>query len=179
MSHLFGEPTEVVQKNMSYMFALIMGKTTTAVLMWWSYPVFLIYRFFRKRSFDFDFDEIEEEGKRFSNKQGLVYHYWGDARNQGLIDSYIVHVKDFWTGVIFGIPWLLVSIIYFPVSWISTLLWPFIAPIRFTITTFIKAFTPWKENDGETFILWWTKAIDLGLTTYDYEYTNRWLMPEA
>ena len=74
--------------------------------------MFLFYKFFRGRSFDFDFDELDAEGKKYSNKQGIVYHYFGDAYNQTLFDSLIVHWKDFWLGLL-GFPGLIVvSIIY-------------------------------------------------------------------
>lgn len=106
------------------MFERFMALTTTAMLMWWSFPVFVGYKFFRGRSFDFDFDEIEEEGKKYSNKQGLVYHYWGDSRYQTWFGAYKVHVKDFWLGILGVIPWIILNIVYWPAKGLMILLLP-------------------------------------------------------
>jgi hypothetical protein len=80
MWHRSNEPWIVFFANSQYCFEVFMAKVTTSLVMWWTYPVFLFYKFFRGRTFDFDFDELEEEGKKLSIKQGVVYHYWGDSR---------------------------------------------------------------------------------------------------
>lgn len=84
MYYRIQEPGHVVTANMYYCFQDFMATVLTAMIMWWSYPVFIFYKFFRGRSFDFDFDEIMDEGKKLSQKQGLVYHYWGESRYQTL-----------------------------------------------------------------------------------------------
>ena len=68
MIYRINEPTIVVAANADYCFRRFMAITTTAMLMWWTYPVFLFYKFFRGRSFDVDFEELDEEGKKYSQK---------------------------------------------------------------------------------------------------------------
>jgi len=141
-------PNDVVVANAQYMFGRFMALTTTAMIMWWSYPVFIVYKFFRGRSFDFDFDEIEEEGKKLSNKQGVVYHYWGDSRYQGWFASYKTHVKDFWLGLLGFLPWVIINVVYWPSLGINILILP--------LTISWKLLTPWKEKDNEDIFLWFS-----------------------
>lgn len=141
--------------------------------MWWTYPVFLFYKFFRGRSFDFDFDELDAEGKKYSNKQGIVYHYFGDAYNQTLFDSVIVHWKDFWLGLL-GFPGLIVvSIIYWSEIAYNIVLFP--------VYAFWYALTPWKEKQGEGFLIWFSGAVEAGVDPGfpDNLYTNGLLLPGA
>jgi hypothetical protein len=114
-----------------------MALTTTAILMWWTFPVFVFYKFTRGRSFDFDFDELDEEGKKYSNKQAVVYHYWKDDRYQTWFGAYKTHWKDAMLAAVGFIPWLILNVIYFPYRGIMILS----APIRFTW----RALTPWDE----------------------------------
>jgi len=76
------EPWIVVSANIRYMFRDFMATVLTSMIMWWTYPMFVVYSFVRGSSFDYDFDELTEDGYRFSMKQGLVYHYFGDSRYQ-------------------------------------------------------------------------------------------------
>lgn len=122
--HLLLLPSTVVHYNGIYMFERFMALTTTALLMWWSWPVFVFYKVTRGRSFDFDFDELDAEGKKYSNKQGIVYHYFGDSRYQTLGQAYKVHWKDFLLGLFGFIPWLILNVIYWPALGINILTLP-------------------------------------------------------
>jgi hypothetical protein len=129
-------PAQVAEYNGLYLFKRFMALTTTAMLMWWSFPVFCFYKFFRGRSFDFDFDELDEEGKKYSNKQAVVYHYWGDSRYQTWFAAYKTHWKDFFLGLLGVIPWVILNVVYWPAIGIYALLYiPVYLPWR--------AITPW------------------------------------
>merc|ERR1719498_1181449 len=45
--HLLLLPGTVVEYNAYYMFQRFMALTTTALIMWWSFPVFVFYKFTR------------------------------------------------------------------------------------------------------------------------------------
>lgn len=150
-----------------------MALTTTAIVMWWTFPVFVFYKFTRGRSFDFDFDELDEEGKKYSNKQGIVYHYFGDSRYQTWMQAIKVHWKDFWLGLLGVIPWLILNVIYWPVKGLLLLL----APVIFSWSLI----TPWKEKEHEDMYLWFSGAVDAGIDPGypDNLYTNRFMIPKA
>lgn len=131
------EVFQVPYYNGMYIKDRFLALVTTAMLMWWTYPVFVVYKIFRGKSFDFDFDELAEEGKKLSNKQGVVYHYWKDDRYQTMFASYKTHVIDFWVGVLGFVPWLIINVIYWPYLLIMGLT----APMRFAW----RALTPWDE----------------------------------
>jgi hypothetical protein len=150
-----------------------MALTTTAMLMWWSYIPFIFYKFFRGRSFDFDFDELDEEGKKYSNKQGLVYHYWGDSRYQTFMGSLKTNMVDLVVGCLGFIPWLILNVVYWPTYGISILILP--------LTISWKLLTPWNEKQMESPLLWYSKAVKNGYAEEfpDYLYTNRFMLPDA
>lgn len=150
-----------------------MALTTTALIMWWTFPVFVFYKFTRGRSFDFDFDELDAEGKKYSNKQGIVYHYFGDSRYQTWMQAIKVHWKDFWLGLLGVIPWLILNVVYWPAKGILLLL----APVLFSWSLI----TPWKEKEMEGAFLWFSGAVDAGIDPGypDNLYTNRFLIPKA
>ena len=81
-----------------------MATTLTAIIMAVTYPVFVFYKVFRGRSFDYDFDKIDDRGKVFNWKMGLVYHYWEDDRYQTLFASFITWMIDICVGMIGIIP---------------------------------------------------------------------------
>jgi hypothetical protein len=150
-----------------------MALTTTAILMWWTFIPFAIYKVFRGRSFDFDFDELDEEGKKYSNKQGLVYHYWGDSRYQGWMAAIKTNIRDLFVGGLGFIPWLILNVLYWP-SWAISIL---ILPLTLTW----NLFTPWNEKQMESPLLWFSKAVEGGYSEDfpDYVYTNRFMLPDA
>jgi len=173
VNNLALNPGHIFYYNGVYMFQRFMALTTTALAMYWSWPVFVVYKFFRGRSFDFDFDEIEEEGKKYSNKQGLVYHYWGDSRYQTWVAAYIVHCKDAALALVGVIPWIILNVIYWPAMGINLLLFPVFAAVRLI--------TPWKEQEYENAYLWFSGAVEAGIDPGfpDNVYTNKFLIPKA
>jgi len=66
MGYLNTQPWTVVMYNGKALFSRFMALTTTAIIMWWTYIPFVFYKIFRGRSFDFDFDELDDEGKKYS-----------------------------------------------------------------------------------------------------------------
>lgn len=173
MLYLSKQPMFVVEYNSIYCFERFMALTSTALIMWWSYPAFLVYKFFRGRSFEYDFDEIQDEGKKLSIKQGTVYHYWGDSRYQTYMGSYQTHVRDFWLALIGSIPWLLLNVIYLVYIILKVVLLP--------VTLIWKRVTPWNEKTFESPLLWWSGAVEAGLQPEfpDNIYTNRFMIPVA
>lgn len=122
------------------------------MIMWWTYPVFIFYKFFRGRSFDYDFDAEDERGKVYSVKMGIVYHYWKTQRYQTLFQSYKSHVIDFWVGVIGFLPWVLGNIVYWPIFF-ADFVWRWS-----TLDFWWRTFTPWSEKNFECFALWFSQA---------------------
>lgn len=173
IAHLLSLPNTVVEYNIKYLFGRFMALTTTAILMWWSWPVFVFYKFTRGRSFDFDFDELDEEGKKYSNKQGIVYHYFGDSRYQTWMQAYKVHWKDFLLGLFGCIPWLILNVLYWPAFGISILIFP--------LTVSWRLLTPWKEQEWESGLMWYSQAVEAGIDPGfpDNLYSNRFLIPKA
>jgi len=137
-----------------------LASTLTAIIMWWTYPVFVFYKIFRGRSFDFDFDKIEERGKVYNWKMGLVYHYWEEDRYQTLFGSYITHVVDFWVGVIGFVPLVLAQ----PIYW-GIVLFEFVWKWS-TADFWVRTFTPWSEKNYETFALWFSQAEKKGIMKF-------------
>lgn len=171
--YLMGQPSEVVHWNAAYLLPKQLALTSTAIIMWWSYPVFLFYKIFRGGSFDFDFDELEAEGKKLSNKQAFVYHYYGDSKTQSFFESYKVHIKDFLLGLFGFFPWIIMSLSYTMMFWYPIILFP--------IYKAWELFTPWDEQTWESPLLWYSGAVEAGVNPGFPEnvYTNDFLLEGA
>jgi hypothetical protein len=92
--YMYMQPYRVAMWNTKYVIGEFMATTTTAIMMFFTYPVFVFYKIFRGRSFDFDFDKIDDRGKVYNWKMGLVWHYWKDDRYQTLFASFITWIID-------------------------------------------------------------------------------------
>lgn len=132
--------------------------------------MFLVYQFFRGRSLDYDFDELDERGKVYNIKQGMTYHYWEDERYQTLLSSYITHVKDFWVGVLGFIPFLFSAIVALGI-WAYDFLYTWTG-----FGLFWEGFTFWDQDLYETFALYFSKAPRKGVYSYERTYASRFLI---
>ena len=51
--------------------------------------------------------------------------------------------------------------------------------LAFPLILTLKVITPWKENQGETPLMWWVDAIELGLTDPMNPPTNMFEIEDA
>lgn len=173
MYFLANMPGYVLGWNLGYSIQGFSALVLNSILMWWTYPIFLIYQFLRGRSLRYDWEELEEKNKVFNIKQGLTYHYWGDSRYQTLLSSYITHVKDFWVGVLGFIPFIFTSI-----GALAMMAYDFL----YTWTgfgLFWEGFTFWDQDLHETFALYFSKAPRKGVYDYERMYASRFLIQEV
>lgn len=173
MYYLANLPGYVLGWNLAYLVQDFSALVLNSILMWWTYPIFIVYQFFRGRSLRYDWEELDEKNKVYNIKQGLTYHYWEDSRNQGFIDSYITHIKDFWVGVLGGIPFIISSLIS-----VGIIIYEFL----YTWTgfgLFWEGFTFWDQDLHESFALYFSKAPRKDVFDYSRIYASRYLIDEV
>lgn len=66
--HLLSMPNYVMAKNQEFIVNDFSALVLNSIIMWWTYPVFFVYQFLRKRSLDYDFDDMDERGKVYNVK---------------------------------------------------------------------------------------------------------------
>ena len=157
----------------NYNFLGVKAYASTASSLWFVvfFGVNLFWRITAGGLFEFDFDEIDEKGLDYSINQATAYHYWEDKEAHGLFTMLWVNLLD-WINVFYGIYSLLAyTIIYWLVKGFTILFFPWIA--------LYKVFTPWKEQIGETPVMWWVDAIELGLYDPMNPPTNMWEIEDA
>jgi len=69
----------------------------------------------------------------------------------------------------------LLFLVYAPSYYMNKVMMIFFLPLILTW----KVMTPWKENDGETALMWWVDAIELGLWDPKNPPTNIFEIDEA
>jgi hypothetical protein len=150
--YFYVQPYRVAFWNVRYVVGEFMATTLTAIIMFFTFPVFVFYKIFRGRSFDFDFDKIDERGKVYNWKMGLVWHYWKDDRYQTLFAAGITWFIDGCVAALGLVPLIGLQFVYWPMF-----LYEFVMKWS-TADFWLRTFTPWSEKNYETPSLWWSQA---------------------
>jgi len=70
------------------------------------------------------------------------------------------------------LPWVILNVLYVIYSTVYLLGFPFV--------TAYQLITPWREDQTESFLLWWSSAIDQGvIQEYPESIPERFLIPRA
>jgi hypothetical protein len=163
---------QVFQRNVS--FLLLKEAAAVASALW--FTIFFPFNFFLRLTadglFDADFEELDEKNLDYSLSQATSYHYWEGKESHGLFSMIWTNYVTDRLRILVGWPLLFVAFpIYQLVKWATILLFPLILTI--------KVATPWKENQGETDVMWWVDAIELGLYDPADPPTNIWEIEAA
>ena len=157
----------------NYEFLYYKGVASTAASLW--FVIFfwpnLFFRITANSMFDADFDDLDERRLDYSVTQATSYHYWEGKEAHGLFTMLWVNFWDVIKVVFGSLNLLIVTIVYWVLKGFNILFFPWIATL--------KLLTPWKEKIGETPVMWWCNAIELGLYDPMNPPTNMWEIPDA
>jgi hypothetical protein len=162
----------VFQRNASFLLFKEAAAVASALWFFILFPWNLFLRFTADGLFEADWEDIEERKLDFSLTQATSYHYWEGKEAHGLFSMFWTNYVTDFLRIFLGWPILLVlAPVYEITRWANILLFPLIITL--------KVLTPWSENAGETFIMWWVDAIELGLYNPQDPPTNIWEIEAA
>lgn len=146
-----------------------------AAAAWWFRTFFLfnfVVRIIAPGMYDADFADIDARGLDYSLSQATSYHYWEGKENHSIVTMLWVNYVTDALKLAFGW-WKVLAMA--PGFIIYDLIYIFAYPLILTI----RLITPWAETEGETPLMWWVNAIELGIYDPMDPPTNFWEIEAA
>lgn len=142
----------------NFEFVLFKQLAATAAALWFRF--FFLWNLFlwftADGLFEADWEDLDERNLDYSLTQATAYHYWEDKEAHGLFTMLWTNYVTDSLQLFFGLPSLIVAAPAYGIFKLANIL-------LFPLILTIKVITPWSENQGETWVMWWVDAVKLGL----------------
>jgi len=162
----------IAMRNLQFVFWKEAAATASALYFMTFFWFNLLVRLIADGTFDADFEELDEEDLDYSISQATSYHYWGGEEEHSLLRMLFVGCITDPLRVTFNFPLIFIGVLFkfaFGLVKLTTI------PKNLVV----KLLTPNTENEGETLVMWYVDAIEVGLWDPKDPPTNIFEIEEA